>query len=178
MRNKRWLLFLTFFCHLTPDCHLQQLENPRDHDHTHHDHQHSTGPGGQRPEENEVPQQRRRYPDRTQSYTNYDPGAVFRNPAGGKGFGQINNQQQQSPVQQTQAFPYEPFPTNNNSRSNVIVTRRTTTTKTTVKTTQRTTVRPGQSPARSPFDDPNRYRVAQTRQQSDQVRFVNGRPYK
>ena len=139
-----------------------------------------------------MPQQRRRYPDRSQSYTNYDPGSVFRNPAGGKGFGQTNNQQfspinnqqfgqinnqQQSPVQQSQAFPYEPFPTNNNSRSNVIVTRRTTTTKTTVKTTQRTTVRPGQSPARSPFDDPNRYRVPQTRQQSDQVRFVNGRPY-
>ena len=140
-----------------------------------------------------MPQQRRRYPDRTRSYSRNDLTAVFRNP-GNNNFNQqqspfdqqqnsFNQQQspynqQQSPIKQTQSFPYEPFPTNNNSRSNVIVTRRTTTTKTTLKTTQQTTVRPGQSPARSPFDDPNRYRVPQTRKQSDQVRFVNGRPYK
>ena len=42
-RNKHWLLFLTFFCYLTPDCHLQQLENPRDHvSHNQNFHQHST----------------------------------------------------------------------------------------------------------------------------------------
>ena len=37
--NKQWLVFLTFFCHLTPDCHLQQLENPRDNDQHSHQHQ-------------------------------------------------------------------------------------------------------------------------------------------
>ena len=41
-----------------------------------------TSTAGQRPENNEVPQQQqRRFPDRSQSYnTRYDPGAVFRNP--------------------------------------------------------------------------------------------------
>ena len=111
---------------------------------------------------------RQRYPNRGQSYV--DPGAVFRNP--NNGYSGYPNQQQSAG-----AFPYEPFPTTNNSRSNVIVTRRTTTVRTTTSTTQ-TTARPGVKPSRSPFEDPNRYRVPQTRQQSDQVRFVNGRPYR
>ena len=62
------------------------------------------------------------------------------------------------------------------SRSNIIVTRRTTAT-TTLRTTEATTVRPGK-PTRSPFDNPNRYKQPQTDSQSDQVRFVNGRPYR
>ena len=33
-------------------------------------------------------------------------------------------------------------------------------------------------PTRSPFDNPNRYKMPQANQQSDQVRFVNGRPYR
>merc|ERR1739838_737518 len=180
--NKQWLLFLTFFCHLTPDCHLQQLENPRDHDQHSHQHQpqglsqQNSAQGGQkgpRSEESEVPQQRRRYPDRSRSYSNSDPGAVFRNQNQNRNqqtslFSQqqrssnqqqISFNQQQNSIKQTQSFAYEPFPTNNNSRSNyqgnvassnyqsnVIVTSRTTTTKTTLKTTQQTTVRPGQSP--------------------------------
>ena len=137
---------------------------------------------------------RQRYPNRGQSYA--DPAAVFRNPNNGysqanPGFSQGNNgypQQSQgnSRYPQSQAnngypqngaFPYEPYPTTNNSRSNVIVTRRTTTVRTTTTTTQ-ATARPGAKPSRSPFEDPNRYRVPQTRQQSDQVRFVNGRPYR
>lgn len=113
-------------------------------------------------------QQRSRYPDRSQSYS--DPAAVFRNPNYQTDIGTTPRPQQPS-------FQYEPYPTNNNSRSNVIVTRRTTTTLSTT-TTQRTTVRPGAKPSRSPFDDPNRYRIPQAREQSDQVRFVNGRPYK
>ena len=114
---------------------------------------------------------RQRYPNRGQSYV--DPGAVFRNPSNG-----YSQQGQRYPnQQQSAAFPYEPFPTTNNSRSNVIVTRRTTTVRTTSTTTQ-TTARPGVKPTRSPFEDPNRYRVPQTGQQSNDVRFVNGRPYR
>ena len=125
---------------------------------------------------------RQRYPNRGQSYV--DPAAVFRNP--NNGYSQANNgypqgnsgfSQSNSGYPQNGAFPYEPYPTTNNSRSNVIVTRRTTTVRTTSTTTQ-TTARPGVKPSRSPFEDPNRYRVPQTRQQSDQVRFVNGRPYR
>ena len=62
------------------------------------------------------------------------------------------------------------------SQSNIIVTRRTTPT-TTLRTTEATTVRSGK-PTRSPFDNPNRYKMPQANQQSDQVRFVNGRPYR
>ena len=61
-------------------------------------------------------QQQRRFPDRSQSFntryessnTRYDPGAVFRNQ------GDINFNQQSPKLQ---SFPYEPFPTNNNSRA-------------------------------------------------------------
>jgi hypothetical protein len=100
---------------------------------------------------------------------------------------QQHQQQQQQQFQQQQqqtyrdippkSFQYDPYPTSNLSRSNVIVTRRTTESAT-QRTTSQTTAHPGQKPTRDPFDDPNRYRVPQTRQQSDQVRFVNGRPYK
>ena len=84
-----------------------------------------------------MPQQRRRYPDRSRSYSNSDPGAVFRNQNQNQqtssfsqqqrssnqqqiSFNQQQNSrnQQQSPIKQTQSFAYEPFPTNNNSRSN------------------------------------------------------------
>ena len=86
-----------------------------------------------------MPQQRRRYPDRSRSYSNSDPGAVFRNQNQNRNqqtssfsqqqrssnqqqisFNQQQNSrnQQQSPIKQTQSFAYEPFPTNNNSRSN------------------------------------------------------------
>ena len=96
------------------------------------------GQKGPRSEESEVPQQRRRYPDRSRSYSNSDPGAVFRNQNQNRNqqtssfsqqqrssnqqqisFNQQNSRnQQQSPIKQTQSFAYEPFPTNNNSRSN------------------------------------------------------------
>ena len=117
---------------------------------------------------------RRRYPER--SY--YDPGSAFRNP--GNNFEPSTTSVPRANLPRQGSFQYEPYPdpylTNNSSRSNVIVTRRTTTTSTR-RTTQATTARPGK-PTRSPFDDPNRYRVPQANQQSDQVRFVNGRPYR
>ena len=171
-RHKHWLLFLTFFSILTPNCHLQQLETPSGGDNEDYLPAELGRGIGSLSDQNQVPQ-RSRYPNRSKSYSNFDPGADFRNynNNNNNGFRGTNSNQPR-----TQSFPYEPFPTNNNSRSNVIVTRRTT--STTIKTTERTTVRPGDKPSRSPFDDPNRYRVPQTRQQSDQVRFVNGRPYK
>lgn len=121
---------------------------------------------------------RRRYPDRSRvdSYgANFDPGSAFRNP--GNVFRETPESKPELPQEKPPvSFGYDPYPTLNNSRSNVIITRRTTTVAPIV--TSETTPRPGEKPTRSPFEDPNRYRIAQTREQSDQVRFVNGRPYK
>lgn len=120
-----------------------------------------------------------RYPDRSRVYSygaNFDPGSAFRNP--GNVFRETPESKPDVPIQEKPpvSFQYDPYQTLNNSRSNVIITRRTTTVAPII--TPETTPRPGEKPTRSPFDDPNRYRIAQTREQSDQVRFVNGRPYK
>ena len=74
---------------------------------------------------------RRRYPNRSSNY--YDPGSVFRNP--GNHFEPSTTSVPR--INQIEpSFAYEPYPTINNSRSNVIVTRRTTAT-TTLRTTAR-----------------------------------------
>ena len=100
--------------------------------------------------------QTRRYPDRRQSYNNQnDPGRDFRN----------NNN----------AFSYNPYPADYPVRNH---SNNQPTTSTTTSTTT-TTVNPLQGPKnRDPFDDPNRYRIPQQQDARDNVRFVNGRPYR
>ena len=150
MRKPKHLFpnILVIFALITPNCQQQQVEKPEDWSNNN------------------------RYPDRSSRYTSQYDFDSLRN----VGAGQFRGGEQQLQPQTPASFAYDPYPTNNNSRSNIIVTRKTTVATTT--TTTASTARPGAKPNRSPFDDPNRYRVPQTRQESDQVRYVNGRPYK
>ena len=88
-------------------------------------------------------------------YSN-DPGFIFRQQSGAGG----------------QSFPYEPYP---RQQEDPIATttraprpRTTTTKRGRAQTTKRV----------DPFSDPDRYRVPQIQQAKDNVRFVNGRPYR
>ena len=90
------------------------------------------------------------------SNPNSDPGFDFRQPS---------NRNQQS-------FPYEPYARDRDAFLRI-------TTVSTTSTTRRTTTRRTSTTERvDPFDDPDRYRVPQIQQAKDNVRFVNGRPYR
>ena len=100
----------------------------------------------------------RRYPQR--NYQGFsanpktDPGYVFR-------------QQSQS---KPDSFPYEPYPDQ--------ITPTTTTSTTTQRPPEPRPRSVDGSKRKDPFEDPDRYRVPQIAQAKDEVRFVNGRPYR
>ena len=177
-RPKEFLTCLVFLAQLSPN-NLQQVEPPNPYNEPYNPPELGRGLGTVDNSNDVIPNSNgRRYPDRSQSFN--DPARDFRNSGSGNYFqtppGGERDQNQQNKYPDLKSFAYEPFPTNNNSRSNVIVTRRTTLPPRT--TSERVTAGPVGKPTRSPFDDPNRYRVPQIQQESDNPRFVNGRPYK
>lgn len=99
----------------------------------------------------------RRYPDRSSDYrtrSEFDPASAFREQA-------------------ASSFGYDPYPPERRPYPN-------STTTTTRRPISRTTPRSGPSrgTTRDPFNDPNRYRNPQQNDRQDEVRFVNGRPYR
>jgi len=86
------------------------------------------------------------------------------------------------------SFPYDPHgpPSRHNNGSSSYSNSQGRSIQTQRHSKDTTTKRPanlknksgGQAATRSPFDDPDRYRVPQLQQAADNVRFVNGRPYR
>ena len=134
---------------------------------------------------------RRQYPNRNydQSYGQSrsfgnaqqfnDPSSVFR------------QQSKQSSVRQKSdgSFPYDPYGPNRGNTSyssrgrNVQPQRKAAVqpqrkAATTTRRPAKTKRGGGNVSTRSPFEDPDRYRVPQLEQAADNVRFVNGRPYR
>lgn len=142
---------------------------------------------------------RRRYPDRSSSYSQaYDPGSAFRTEQGPLPQSPVVNPQQQPPpsqeqqqspqqVQQQQTqktrgqqktFAYDPYPARNATYDNV-ETRQLLAPVTRVETTTIRIPNPKVgSTTRDPFNDPNRYRIPSQTENQEDVRFVNGRPYR
>ena len=129
---------------------------------------------------------RRRYPDRSSSYSQaYDPGSAFRAqqepalPQTPVEKQQPTLQQQQvPPPKQTKTFAYDPYPTRNATNDNVL-TREILAPVTRVETSTARIPNPKVgSTTRDPFNDPNRYRIPSQQENQEDVRFVNGRPYR
>lgn len=118
---------------------------------------------------------RRRYPNR-----NYDQGSGYRNT------NQFNDpssafRQQSRQTDSGGTFPYDPYGPSRGNSSSSARSRNVNQPNRNIPTT---TKRPAQSKAikkdnkKDPFADPDRYRVPQLEQAADNVRFVNGRPYR
>ncbi len=143
----------------------------------------------------EAEAKRRRYPDRSNSYSQaYDPGSAFRAEQGPPPQSPVTNpppsqEQQQSPQQvqqqqtqktrgQQKTFAYDPYPARNATYDNV-ETRQILAPVTRVETTTIRIPNPKVgSTTRDPFNDPNRYRIPSQTENQEDVRFVNGRPYR
>ena len=91
-------------------------------------------------------------------------------------------QQQQPPPQdqqqQLKTFPYDPYPIRNATYDNVDTRQVQSPTNRQETSTVRIPTPKVASTTRDPFNDPNRYRIPSQQETADNVRFVNGRPYR
>ena len=124
---------------------------------------------------------RRQYPNRNykQSYAQQD--SNFRN--SNDPSSTFRQQSRQSPSRQNVGggtFPYDPYQPNRGNSSYSSRVRNVQQDRKSPITTKRPakSSNSGKDSTKDPFDDPDRYRVPQLEQAADNVRFVNGRPYR